>query len=79
MAPFTNAQLVLAEIVSDLALSAMRVKLHGVRRGSLDLFVAGNRTYVLKSEGSGLAAAYDRLACAAVAMRRLSTDRRDAG
>jgi hypothetical protein len=54
MAPFTNAQLVLAEIVSDLALSAMRVKLHGVRRGSVDLFVAGNRTYVLKSEGSAI-------------------------
>jgi hypothetical protein len=54
MAPFTRAQLVLAEIVSDFALSAMRVKLHGVRRGSLDLFVAGNRTYVLKSEGSAI-------------------------
>jgi hypothetical protein len=52
MAPFTKAQLVLAEIVADAALSAMRVRLHGVRRGSLDLFVAGNRTYLLKSEGS---------------------------
>lgn len=52
MAPFTKAQLVLAEIVADLTLPAMRVKLHGVRRGSLDLFVAGNQTYVLKSEGA---------------------------
>jgi hypothetical protein len=52
MAPFTKAQLVLAEIVSDTSLSAMRVKLLGVKGGSLDLFVAGNRTYVLNSEGS---------------------------
>ncbi|MCA6113641.1 hypothetical protein J6524_01670 [Bradyrhizobium sp. WSM 1738] len=52
MAPFTKAQLVLAEIVADAGVSAMRVKLHGVKGGSLDLFVAGNRTYVLKSEGS---------------------------
>ncbi|MBR1241126.1 hypothetical protein JQ620_13415 [Bradyrhizobium sp. AUGA SZCCT0274] len=54
MAPFTKAQLVLAEIVADLTLPAMRVKLHGVRRGSLDLFVAGNQTYVLKSEGAAI-------------------------
>ncbi|QHO76562.1 hypothetical protein ACH79_32025 [Bradyrhizobium sp. CCBAU 051011] len=54
MAPFTKAQLMLAEIVSDVTLSAMRVKLHGVRRGSLDLFIAGNRTYLLKSEGSAI-------------------------
>jgi hypothetical protein len=52
MAPFTKAQLVLAEIVADVAVSAMRIKLHGVRRGSLDLFVAGDRTYVLKSNDS---------------------------
>jgi hypothetical protein len=52
MAPFAKAQLVLAEIVADVAVSAMRVRLHGVRRGSLDLFITGNQTYVLKSEGS---------------------------
>ena len=54
MAPFTKAQLVLAEIVADVSVSAMRLKLHGVRRGSLDLFVAGKQTYVLNSEGSTL-------------------------
>jgi hypothetical protein len=54
MAPFTKGQLVLAEITADVAVSAMRVRLHGVKRGSLDLFVAGNRTYVLKSEGSAI-------------------------
>ena len=54
MAPFAKAQLVLAEIVADVAVSAMRVKLLGVRHGSLDLFVAGKRTYVLESEGSGI-------------------------
>ena len=52
MAPFTDAQLVLAEIVSDAGLSAMRVTLHGVRRGSVDVLVRGKTTYVLKSEGS---------------------------
>lgn len=52
MAPFTKGQLVLAEIVADVAVAAMRVKLLGVRSGSLDLFVAGKRTYVLDSEGS---------------------------
>jgi hypothetical protein len=54
MAPFSKAQLVVAEILSEAALSAMRVKLHGVRRGSLDLFIAGTRTYVLTSEGSAI-------------------------
>jgi hypothetical protein len=54
MAPFTDGQLVLAEIVSDAALSAMRVKLHGVKHGSVDLLVVGKTTYVLKSEGSAI-------------------------
>src|SRR5215211_7407241 len=41
MAPFTKAQLMLAEIVVDGSSDAMRVKLHGVQRGSLDLLVLG--------------------------------------
>jgi hypothetical protein len=52
MAPFTDAQLVLADIESDASLSAMRVRLHGVARGSLDVFVHGNNTYQVVSEGS---------------------------
>jgi len=49
LAPFTNAQLVLADIVYDGSLSAMRVRLHGVRHGSLDLAVVGAHTYALSS------------------------------
>lgn len=51
MAPFTNAQLVLAEIVYDGSLPGMRVKLYGLRGGALDLFVAGSNTYVLATPG----------------------------
>jgi len=55
MAPFTTSQLVLAEIVYDGALSAMRVRLHGVRQGGLDLLVVGEHTYVLDVDGSTIA------------------------
>src|SRR5687767_527396 len=51
MAPFSKGQLVLAEIVSDASVSAMRVRLHGVRRGSVDLFVLSNTTYALSADG----------------------------
>jgi hypothetical protein len=54
MAPFTKGQLVLAEITADAGLSAMRVKLHGVKRGSLDLFVTGNQTYVLETDDASI-------------------------
>src|SRR5215475_12611132 len=47
MAPFTNAQLVLGEITHDDSIPATRVTLHGARRGSLDLFVHGDKTYAL--------------------------------
>lgn len=47
MAPFTSAQLVLAEIEHDSDLSATRAKLHGLKRGSLDLIVLGTHTYWL--------------------------------
>src|SRR5438552_6830887 len=47
MAPFTNAQLVLSEIDYDASLRAMRVKLYGLRSGTLDLFVEGSETYEL--------------------------------
>ena len=55
MAPFTKSQLVLGNILYDGPLSAMRVKLYGVRQGSLDLFVIDDRTYVLVSDGSAIA------------------------
>jgi len=55
MAPFTKSQLVLAEIVYDGGLSAMRVRLHGVRQGFLDLLIVGDRTYVLVADGSTVA------------------------
>jgi hypothetical protein len=47
MAPFRQRQLALGEIVYDASLPAMRVRLYGVTRGSADLFVLGNTTYVL--------------------------------
>ena len=54
MAPFTKSQLVLSDIVYDGALPAMRVKLHGVKRGSVDLFVLGDNTFVVTSEGEAI-------------------------
>jgi hypothetical protein len=54
MAPFTNAQLVLGEIVHDDSISATRVKLYGLRRGRLDLLLYGESTYVLASDDSNI-------------------------
>jgi hypothetical protein len=51
MAPFTAGQLVLADVVQDALLSAMRVRLYGVERGALDLLVVGSRTYAIESDG----------------------------
>lgn len=55
MAPFTNAQLVLSDI-DDASLPAMRVKLYGLRHGSLDLFITDLDTYVLSSQGGAVSA-----------------------
>jgi len=52
MAPFTKSQLVLGEMVVDNSIPAMRVKLFGLRHGSADLFVTGDRTYALATDGS---------------------------
>lgn len=52
MAPFTPTQLVLVEIVYDGASPAMLVRLYGVRSGSAELFVFGNKTYLLSVDGS---------------------------
>jgi hypothetical protein len=52
MAPFRNAQLVLSDIEYDGSLSAMRVRLHGIGRGSVDLLVLGSNTYEIGSDGS---------------------------
>jgi hypothetical protein len=47
MAPFTNGQLVLADILYDASLPAMRVRLFGVKSGSADLLVLKSKTYVV--------------------------------
>ena len=54
MVPFTNAQLVLSDITYDASLPALRVKLYGLRNGSLDLFITHSDTYVLNSRDGGL-------------------------
>ncbi len=51
MAPFSRAQLTLADAVQDSSLEAMRVRLFGLKRGSLDLLVRGQKTYVLGEGG----------------------------
>jgi hypothetical protein len=51
MAPFAKAQLVLADIVVDNAMPAMRARLFGVKHGSTDLLVLGEQTYLLSGEG----------------------------
>ena len=54
MAPFTQAQLVLADLVHDEKIPATRVKLYGVRHGAGDFLIAGNDTYVIDSTASGV-------------------------
>jgi hypothetical protein len=50
MAPFTAAQLVLAEIVHDGSVPATRARLYGLAHGTVDILVAGRRTYLLTTE-----------------------------
>src|SRR5215510_3358304 len=52
MLPFNKAQLMLSDIVYDGSIPAMQIRLHGVRSGSADFLVLGNKTYVLREEGS---------------------------
>jgi hypothetical protein len=52
MAPFTQAQLVIGHVVHDESVGATRITLHGVRRGSLDLLLHGDKTFELTSTGS---------------------------
>jgi hypothetical protein len=59
MAPFTSAQLVLAEIEHDGDLSATRAKLHGLKRGSLDLLVLGTHTYWLGADQQEVSRCHD--------------------
>src|SRR5690348_11226909 len=47
MASFSKGQLVVSEIIHDASLPATRLKLYGLRGGSLDLLVVRERTYVL--------------------------------
>jgi hypothetical protein len=55
MAPFTSGQLVVGDLIHDASLSAMRVRLFGLRSGALDLLIAGAETYLLESNHSGTA------------------------
>ena len=52
LTPFSNTQLVLANLAYDGSVQAMRASLYGLKRGTLDLFVQGNNTYALVSRGS---------------------------
>ena len=54
MAPFTSGQLMVGDLIHDASLPAMRVRLFGVRRGALDLLIAGSETYLLESNEGGL-------------------------
>jgi len=56
LAPFSNTQLVLANIVYDGSLQAMRASLYGLRHGTVDLFIQGNSTYALASRGAEIVA-----------------------
>ncbi len=47
MAPFIKAQLTLADIVYDSSISAVRIRLYGLKHGSLDLFIQGRTTFLL--------------------------------
>jgi hypothetical protein len=53
MAPFTNAQLMLSDIVHDGSLPATHFKIYGLRRGRIDLLVHGSETYVLTPQAGG--------------------------
>lgn len=46
-----QAQLVLSDIIYDGSIPAMQVRLYGVRSGSTDLLVVGNKTYLLAPRG----------------------------
>jgi hypothetical protein len=50
MAPFTAAQLVLAEIVHDSSVPATHARLYGLAHGAVDVLVAGRHTYLLATE-----------------------------
>jgi hypothetical protein len=59
MAPFGEDQLVLAGIVHDGAIPAMRARLHGLARGSADILVAGSRTFLLSTDNGRIAECRD--------------------
>ncbi len=50
MAPFTRAQLILAELVYDSSIPAMRVRLFGLRQGSTDLLIKGREAFLLTGD-----------------------------
>ena len=87
MAPFIRAQLTLGELVVDGSIPAVRVRLFGLRRGSLDLFIHGRKTFVLPRDQAclrglsrprrhGPAAIAERLGRTGCAMRRFRAGRR---
>ncbi|MGA7328057.1 MAG: hypothetical protein WBX25_27105 [Rhodomicrobium sp.] len=59
MAPFTRGQLVLGDFVFDASINAAGVRLYGLRHGSLDLFMKGRSTYIIKDAGTASASCAD--------------------
>src|SRR5580700_5442665 len=47
LAPFSRAQLALAEITHESAIATTRIRLYGLERGAADLLIVGSNTYVL--------------------------------
>ncbi len=59
MAPFTKEQLVLGDFLFDASINAAAVRLYGLRHGSLDLFIKGRSTYIIKDAGTASASCVD--------------------
>ena len=59
MAPFTSAQLVLAEIEHDSTVGVTRARLRGLKHGSVDLVTLGTHTYQLLADGQGATGCHD--------------------
>jgi hypothetical protein len=54
LAPFTKAQLMLAEITHDGSLAATRIRVYGLEHGSAEFLIIGSNTYELQSEDASV-------------------------
>src|SRR5258708_39303469 len=52
-APFSTAQLILADIEHDGTLGATRARLYGLKHGAADFLILGRRTYLLDADDAG--------------------------